>query len=158
MHGYYRALKVSTDASSDDIRLAYAMAKQEVAGPALKRVERAFEVLNDPARRKEYDAEGISKFDPLKSPWTLVAALAVLVGAIALLWIPDIRMRNRRFQAGQTLYGIQTRQEFGTVIRAESAHAFPDGIAAPGYLVRLAGSGEEKWFPAVDLQASAEAR
>jgi len=158
VRGYYRALKVSPEVPQEEVRLAYAMAKQNAAGPQLKRIELAFEVLNSREKRKQYDTEGIAKFNPLKSPWTLVGAIVVLVASVLLLWIPEIRMRGKRFQPGQTLVETSTRREFGVIVRVESTHRFPEGITAPGYLVRLAEGGEERWFPAIDLQASCETR
>lgn len=156
--GHYRALKVNPAADVEEIRLAYAMAKQTATGPYLRRVEDAYEVLKDARRRAAYDrlggAPSIDWGKYLKSPWTLVVCVAILSAAIALIWVPDIRMRSKHFQAGQVLTLIGSGSEFGEVVRVDPAHRFPQGLVAPAYLVRLAGGSEERWYPEVDLQST----
>ncbi len=154
--GYYRALKVSPEASVDEIRLAYAMAKQNAAGPYLARLEKAYDVLKDRESRAAYDAEGQQRTNYLRNPLTLVACIVVLVAAFALLWLPGIRLRQKTFLTGQELVTISTRAPFGEVLRYKPRHEFANGARGPAYLVRLAATGAERWFPAIDLQVTCE--
>jgi curved DNA-binding protein CbpA len=154
--GYYRLLKVSRMADIDEIRLSYAMAKQNAEGPYLAKLEKAYETLKIPQTRAKYDAEGIRQTDLLRSPFTLAAAIVVLIGAIVVLWLPEIQMRMKRFEPGQELVSASTRQQFGTVVNYDPAYQFPGGNRGPAYLVRLTDGSQEKWFPAIDLQATCE--
>jgi curved DNA-binding protein CbpA len=155
--GYYRLLKVSPETSADEIRLAFAMAKQNAAGPHLQKMEEAYEVLKDKESRAAYDAEGQGqRASYLRNPLTLVACIVVLAASIALLWLPDLRLRQKSFQTGQELVTIGTRAPFGEVVRYNPRHEFANGTSGPAYLVRLAETGAERWFPAIDLQATCE--
>ncbi|MCI0548625.1 MAG: hypothetical protein L0027_15240 [Candidatus Rokubacteria bacterium] len=156
--GYYRALKIAPDASPDEIRLAYAMVKTTSEGPHLRRIEQAYQTLKDPRRRAAYDKEGQPRFDPLKSPITLVAAVAVLIAVFIWLWLPEINLRRKSFRPGQTLVEIRTGRTFGEVTRYEVRHSFPGGVTGPAYLVKLDGGGSERWFPARDLQTTCNGR
>ena len=157
--GHYKILKVSPEAGADEVRLAYAMAKQNASGPYLQKLEAAYEALKDPKRREAYDGEGVPEGTPiLKNPITLVVAIAILIGAIAFLWVPDIRMRSRKFEAGQTLVKMGTSRPFGKVIQVDRSHQFNAGPAMTGYLVELAENGRRVWLPAIDLQATCETR
>lgn len=157
--GHYRALKVSADAEADEIRLAYAMAKQNATGPYLQKIDAAYEVLKNPASREAYDKEGLSKgLDFMKSPITLLAAIAVLAVVIFFLWLPGIQMRSKKFEAGQVLVRKASGREFGKVIRVDPSHPFGAGVTTTGYLVELADGGRQVWLPAIDLQATCEAQ
>lgn len=156
--GYYRLLKVAPDAPQDELSLAAAMAKSS-ASPALqKRIDEAYKVLRDPKKRAAYNMEGIRGFEPLRSPATLVAAVVILIGIFVWLWLPEIRKRNKSFSTGQTLVETRTNRVFGEVIRFEARHEFPGGVTAPAYLVKLGEHGSERWFPAIDLQATCDVR
>lgn len=156
--GYYRVLKVAPDAPQNELSLAAAMAKSTATAAQQRRIEEAFNVLKDPRKRAAYDREGIRAFEPLKSPVTLVVAVALLIAAFVWFWLPEIRMRSKSFNPGQTLVETRTSRVFGEVVRYESNHAFPGGVRAPAYLVRVGTGGPERWFPAIDLQATCEAR
>lgn len=155
---YYRVLKVSPEADHDEIKLAYAMAKQNAAGPYLAKLDEAWDVLKDRNKRAAYDAEGLEKTNYFRHPATLLAAIAVLVVVFVTLWLPGIQMRNKKYGPGQELVTVAGRQPFGTVVRFERQHSFPGGVTAPAYLVRMAGTGSEQWLPEIDLQASCAAR
>jgi len=156
--GYYRVMRVRPDCSLDEIRLAYAMAKQNATGPYLEKLEEAYETLKDDKKRAAYDAEGLQGVNYLQNPLTLTAAIVVLIVVFIFLWLPDIRLHGKSFQPGQQLSTASTRAPFGSVVRYDPSHTFPNGTRGPAYLVRLADSGIEQWFPAVDLQASCEQR
>jgi curved DNA-binding protein CbpA len=156
LKGYYRLLKVSPEAPVDEIRLAYAMVKQEAVGPYLKRLEAAYRILKDPKAREAYDKEGLSTFNPLKSPATLVVSIVLLITIFFWLWLPQINLRRKSFSPGQTLVEMRTGREFGRVVSYESSHAFPGGATSPAYLVRMGETGSERWIPAIDLQATCD--
>src|SRR5262245_40639890 len=158
LKGYYKLLKVSVEAGQDEIRLATAIAKQNAAGPYLRRIEEAWGVLSVPKRRQEYDALGHERPNPLKSPWTLVACIAILIGVFLWLYAPEIAMHRKTFSAGQRLMDSRTRQEFGTVVQVDQNHRFPNGEVRVGYLVRTADGGQDRWYPAIDLQSTVIAR
>jgi curved DNA-binding protein CbpA len=155
--GHYRILKVATDAGVEEIRLATAMAKQNAAGPYLRKIEEAWETLSVAERREAYDRMGLDRPNPLKSPYTLAACVALLIGAFVWLYLPEIRMRSKTFAAGQTLIEVHTGREFGQVLERSTSHLFPQGVRAPAYLVRMAAGGD-RWLPAADLQATCDAR
>lgn len=156
--GYYRLLKIAPESSHEDIRLAYAMARTQVEGQSLRRLEEAYKVLKNPKTRAAYDKEGLRQFEPLRSPVTLVAAVVLLIVSFVWLWLPEIQMRRKSFRSGQTLVEIRTGRVFGEVVRYETRHEFPGGMTAPAYLVKLGESGTERWFPAIDLQATVNAQ
>jgi curved DNA-binding protein CbpA len=158
LQGHYRVLKVASDASLDEIRLSYAMAKQNASGALLKRIEDAFEALKDQDRRSTYDREGLEGSDLLRKPVTLAAAFGLLVIILAAVYGPGILRGMKSFREGQRVSDARTGHEFGTVIRYEPSHHFPQGSTLPAYLVRMAGTGEERWFPAYDMQASLDGR
>ncbi len=152
--GYYRLLKIARDASADEIRLAYAMAKTTSEGSQLKRLEDAYEVLKNPKRRAAYGKEGQRVVEPLKSPITLVIAVVALIGVFLWLWLPEINLRRKQFRAGQTIVEIRSGRPFGEIVRYEGNHSFPGGGSGPAYLVKVGGTGSERWIPAIDLQAT----
>ncbi len=155
LKGYYRLLKIAPDASADEIRLAYAMAKTTSEGPHLRRLEDAYEVLKNPKRRAAYDKEGQrTTIEPLKNPVTLVIAVVVLVAVFLWLWLPDINLRRKHFRAGQTIVEIRSGRPFGEIVRYEGNHPFPGGSSGAAYLVKVGSTGSERWFPAADLQAT----
>jgi curved DNA-binding protein CbpA len=157
--GHYRALKIAPGSGIDDIRLAYAMAKQTASGPYLEKLTKAYNVLKDSKRREAYDAEGQSSgIEVMKSPITLVVALVILIVTVTILWLPEIQLRGKKFQSGQTLVEISSGREFGTIVQIDSSHQFGSGQPTTGYLVQLAGNGSERWFPAIDLQATCNSR
>lgn len=156
--GYYRVLKVSVDAGPDEIRLATAIAKQNASGPHLRRVDEAWGTLSVLRRRQEYDAMGLERPNPLKSPYTLVVCIVILLGIFFWLYAPAMAMRRKTFSAGQTLVDMRTRQEFGTVVQVDENHRFPNGEVLVGYLIRSAGGGADHWYPAIDLQSTMNAR
>jgi curved DNA-binding protein CbpA len=158
LKGYYRLLKIASDASPDEVRLAYAMAKSTAEGPHLRRIEDAYAVLKDPRKRAAYDKEGQKSFEPLKSPATLAVAAAALIGVFVWLWLPEINLRRKSFRPGQTLVEIRSGRPFGEVVRYEASHSFPGGSSGPAYLVKLGTTGSERWFPAIDLQATCDGR
>ena len=158
VRGYYKVLKVSPEAPPDEIRLAYAMSRQNAAGPHLARIERAFETLKDAGKRAAYDREGLRRPNPLKSPYALPVCVAVLIIVLGVLYLPGLLRGRRTFRDGQTLLDVRTGREFGVVVRSESAHRFPQGTVAPAYLVRPAAGGQERWYPASDLLASCEGK
>jgi len=157
--GFYRILKITPEASADEIRLAYAMAKQSAEGPYLQKLHAAYEVLKNPAAREAYDKEGLSQsLDFMRSPLTLVVAVAILAAVLYWMWLPGIRMHGKKFQAGQTLVRTSSGSEFGKVIRVDPSHRFGDSPATTAYLVELAETGKQVWLPAIDLQATCDAR
>ncbi len=156
--GFYRIIRVDPEASPDEIRLAYAMAKQNAAGAYLKRIDEAYGALKDPGRRAEYDHQGHARANPLKSPYTLAGSIAALVLVLAVVFVPAMSRRLRSFSAGKALVDARSGRAFGVVVRHEEAHAFPQGGSSPAYLVRLAANGEERWYPARDIQETCEAR
>lgn len=158
LKAYYRLLKIAPDASPDEVRLAYAMARSTAEGTQLRRIEKAYEILRNPKRRAAYDKEGQKNLAPLKSPLTLGIALAALIGIFVWLWLPEISLRRKSFRAGQTLVEIRSGRTFGEVVRYDPGHSFPDGVTGPAYLVKMGTSGSERWFPAIDLQATCEGR
>ena len=156
--GYYRILRVSPEASHDEIRLAHAMAMQGLSGPQLRRLEQAYGVLKNPESRAAYDKERLKKEWSFSSPLTLLIAVAVLVIVFMWVWLPGIRMHGKTFRAGQSLVEIRTGRQFGQVVKFESHHSFPEGVNGPGYLVKMGTGSQERWFPAIDLQATCNAR
>lgn len=158
LKGHYRILKVSPGASPDEIRLSYAMVRQNASGGLLKRVEEAFETLKDAERRAAYDREGLEGSKILKNPATLGGAIALLVLILAVIYGPAVARGMKSFRQGQTLVETRTGRDFGVVVAHEEAHRFPPGVTAPAYLVRMAGTNEERWFPAYDLQSSCNTR
>ena len=158
LEGHYRILKISPDASPDEIRLSYAMAKQNASGSLLKRIEEAFDILRDPDRRSAYDREGLEGSDVLRKPATLAAILALLLITLAAVYGPEILRGMKTFKEGQKVSETRTGREFGTVLRFDPAHRFPQGSTLPAYLVRMAETGEDRWFPAYDMQASLDSR
>lgn len=155
--GYYRILRVSPEATHDEIRLAHAMAMQGVSGPHLRRMEQAYGILKSPKSRAAYDKERLRRERPFFSPRTLLIAVAVLVVVFLWLWLPGIRMHGKTFRAGQSLVEIRTGRQFGQVMKYESHHSFPEGMNGPGYLVKVGTGDQERWFPAIDLQATCNA-
>src|SRR5882672_5249010 len=101
LKGYYRTLKVSPGAGTDEIRLSYAMVRQNASGPFLKRVEEAFETLKDAERRASYDREGLEGTQVLKKPGTLAGALVVLVATLAIVFVPGLLRGMKTFRQGQ---------------------------------------------------------
>jgi curved DNA-binding protein CbpA len=156
--GYYRLLKVSVDAGPDEIRLATAIAKQNATGPHLKRIDEAWGALSVPRLRQQYDSMGLERPNPLKSPWTLVVCAVILAGIYFWLYAPGIAMRSKTFTVGQMLVDIRTRQEFGIVVQVDQNHRFSNGEVRVGYLVRAASGGSDRWYPAIDLQSTMNAR
>ena len=156
--GYYRILKVDPGVGVDEIRLAAAIAKQNAAGPHLKKIDEAYDVLSNTKSREIYDKEGLERPNLLKSPLTLAVCAMILILAILLLWIPTMKLHGKTFTAGQTLVETRTGKEFGTVVRADHDHLFSQGIMAPAYLVRPADGAPERWYPAIDLQRMCDAR
>src|SRR6266850_1619431 len=127
LKGHYRTLKVSSDASPDEIRLSYAMAKQNASGSLLKRIEEAFETLRDQDRRSVYDREGLEGSDILRKPATLAAALGLLLVTFAAIYGPGILRGMKSYREGQSVVETRTGREFGTVVRYEASHRFPQG-------------------------------
>ncbi|MBI3450344.1 MAG: hypothetical protein HY049_15695 [Acidobacteria bacterium] len=158
LKGYYRILKVSPEAPPDEIRLSYALVRQDANGPHLKRIEEAYETLKDPAKKAAYDREGFERPDPLKSPVTLAATVVVFIAILAAIYGPGYLRSRKSFQPGQTLVDVASGREFGSVVRFEDSHRFPQGSSTPAYLVRMPGAEGERWYPAYDLQASCEGR
>jgi curved DNA-binding protein CbpA len=158
LKGYYRTLKVSPGVEIDEIRLSYAMVRQNASGPHLKRVEEAFETLKDSTRRAAYDMEGLEGTKIFKQPSTLAAAAALLVLIIAVVYGPGLLRGMKTFKQGQTLVETRTGRPFGVVVQYEDSHQFPQGGSAPAYLVRMAGSAELRWLPSYDLQSICDGR
>jgi len=158
LKGYYRALKVSPEAPPDEVRLSYALVRQGAAGPYLKKIDEAFETLRDPARRAAYDQQGHRKAGKPNKTAILAGALSLLVLVLAVVYGPGFLRGLKSFREGQTLVEIRTGREFGVVVRYDGSHAFPQGSTLPAYLVRLAASGDERWFPAYDMQAACKGR
>jgi hypothetical protein len=153
--GYYRILKVATDAPQEELGLAFAMARSTAApGPALRRLEEAYETLKDPRKRAAYDKEDSRNFEPLKSPVTLVVSVVLLIALFVWFWLPEIQKRSKSFRSGQTLVEMRTGRVFGEVVRYERNHSFPGGVTGAAYLVKVGTGGPERWFPAIDLQAT----
>ena len=72
MRDYYEVLGVSRDAGADEIKRAYRQLARryhpdisgDERGSVFVEVARAYEVLNDPDRRRSYDARLLSAADP----------------------------------------------------------------------------------------------
>jgi len=158
LKGYYRTLKVRSDASAEEIRLSYAMARQDAAGPFLRKIDEAFDTLRDATRRTAYDRQGLEGRQALKRPSTLAGAMALLAVVVAGVYGPELLRGLKKFRPGQTLVEARTGREFGEVVRFEDSHRFPQGGSAPAYLVRIAGSKDQRWLPAYDVQAVCDGR
>lgn len=164
--GYYRTLRVSTDAGDDEIRLSYALLKQNFdegsRDPRWLAAQKAYDVLRVPARRREYDTQqsrrggGGMKLDiklNLNSPKLLATCCGLLLAIFVLIWYPLYGARFRSFTAGDHLVDLKG-QEFGTVVQVEEMHTFPTGAAGPGYLIEKSDTRQLQWIPALDVQGA----
>src|SRR5262245_24237800 len=100
LKGHYRILKVSSEVSSDELRLSYALVRQDATGPLAKRIEEAYETLKDPARKAAYDREGLEGPEPMKSPITLAAAVVALTAVLAVAYGPAYLRSRKSFRPG----------------------------------------------------------
>ncbi len=166
--GYYRSLGVATDAGDDEIRLSYALLKQNfdeaTNDPRWLAAQNAYDILRVPARRREYDAQeargriGKSKRGRgasinLHNPKLLAVCCGLLLAVFVLVWVPLYGARFRSFTVGNKLVDLKG-QPFGVVVQAEEMHSFPGGHAGPAYLIELNDSRLLQWYPALDLQGT----
>ena len=166
--GVYRALRVATDASDDEIRLSYALIKQNFEqgsrDPRWLAAQRAYDTLRVPGRRREYDQQQLRGRRGLKininfkkvnldNPKLLAACCGILMAIFVLVWYPLYGARFRSFSPGDRLVDLKGR-DFGVVVQAEEMHSFPGGPSGPGYLVERNDTRALQWYPALDLQGS----
>ena len=169
--GLYAALNVSPDASRQGIRLAHGFFKN-----AYKRGQRtldismirlAFETLDDPAKRRQYDAGGSSGSglltrrggtSRLNSVPLLVMLAGVFLVIIGLALGPNLAARFVTFETGSELYWRETSKPLGSVLEYAEAHAFEDGRTSSAYRIQLVSGGEPLWLPAPDLNLNCKAR
>ena len=160
--GFYRILMLETDASEEQVQLAYEMLCEmpaEQASRSRSEIERAYAVLKNPSSRATYDR---LETTPLKKrrEWVhlddvrvLAACVTTLVAILLCVWLPLYGSRFRTFTAGDQLVDLNGHS-FGVVVQSDERHTFPGGIAVPAYLVELSASKDLRWFPTTDLQAA----
>lgn len=160
--GYYRLLQVETEATREQIQLAYERLEElppAQRGALWSEITRAYTVLISPAGRRAYDQVETQRLRIRHRPQLLndVRVLAVcavlLVGILGFVWVPLYGSRLRSFSPGDALVTTHG-QPFGTVVKTEERHTFPTGLSAPAYLVAVHGSGDLRWFPMNDVKAS----
>jgi hypothetical protein len=160
--GYYAALRISPDASAEEIRLAFVMLKQEYENGGRTphpRVRAAYEVLKDPGERAAYDA-GPPSHNPLKRPdgTSRLESVPLLIGLVGLLIAllvytlgPTIQVHFTQFQVGDELYWTATSQPFGVIEEYAEEYSFPDGTSMAAYRIRSESGEGPAWYPAKDL-------
>jgi curved DNA-binding protein CbpA len=163
---YYAVLNVSPGASAQEIKLAYEFLKRahHAGGKVndIPRVLTAWEVLSDPAKRKEYDEGGETNAGKLRqalkavraglgSKAALVVATVAFVALVGLLFAPGWVTQLRSFSPGDHLVWKANGAPIGRVVTYEPNHEFPGGVRAAGYRIQK-DSGEPVWMPARDLQ------
>jgi hypothetical protein len=167
--GYYAALGLSPGANEIEIGMAFRARKRAYLERRIsldiKKVQAAYEILRNPAKRKAYDegqVEGgaplsvrlpaMSKLATGRRLW-IAAASILLLGAVLVLAKHGATVRGTfvRFEAGDALVDIHTGTALGQVTRVEAGHVFPNGGKTRAYQVDLE-TGESKWFPAKDLE------
>ena len=160
--GFYKALLLETDASKEQIQLAYEMLcelPQDKMGATRGEIERAYAALIVPASREAYDRLETTPLKVAKVKFSLndgrllAACVGLLVLILVFVWVPLYGSRFRSFSPGDQLT-IADGRPFGTIVQTEDRHEFPGGGVATGYLVELSGSREMRWYPANDLRAT----
>lgn len=160
--GYYNALRLEPDASSEQIQLAYEMLTEvsdEERGLTMAEVERAYRILSNPISRMSYDRVQTSpqKYIVAKrlldDARILVVSVLLLVGVLAFVWYPLYGDRFRSFSAGDRLVDL-AGHEFGVVVQSSSTHTFPNGAEAEAYLIEMNGTGKLRWLPADDIRST----
>jgi len=156
--GHYAVLKVSHDATDDEIRLAYEMvrlARKEKGRRVPGEIQAAYDVLGDRERRKTYGkkpARDDRRFKVnLNSVPLLLTLLVLFVGIIVFALAPVIMAHFVTFEDGDSLYWKQSLKPLGVVREFESDHRFEGGAQASAYRIEHT-SGTTAWYAAVDLQ------
>jgi hypothetical protein len=168
--GYYAALGLSPGANEIEIGMAFRARKRAYLERRIsldiKKVQAAYEILRNPAKRKAYDEGQVEAgASPLRARlpsmselatgrrlW-IAAASVLLLGAV-LVWAQHgatVRGTFVRFETGDALVDIHTGAALGEVTRVEGDHVFPNGGKTRAYQVDLE-TGGSKWFPAKDLE------
>ncbi|HET6372156.1 MAG TPA: hypothetical protein VFG76_02540, partial [Candidatus Polarisedimenticolia bacterium] len=113
----------------------------------------------NPASRQAYDR---SETLPLKrrratsrlnDPRLLAACVTLFIGILAFVWLPLYGSRFKTFETGDRLLD-RSGFSFGVIVQSEEQHTFEGGVVAPAYLVKTAATGELRWFPMGDIQAT----
>jgi len=156
--GYYAILRISPDASQQEIRLAYEFQKQAYKDGRkdlkIGQIQAAYETLSDTERREIYDRGGSSRPDGksrLHSVPLLVTLTLVFLGVLAFAVGPIIMAHFTTFEAGDELYWKRTKKPFGTVLAYDPQHEFETGAAMPAYQIEISSDQDPAWFPARDL-------
>ncbi|MFQ5701886.1 MAG: hypothetical protein ACE5HU_08600 [Acidobacteriota bacterium] len=161
--GYYRLLRLDTDATAEEIQLAFEMLGEwsdEMRGAPMAQIERAYRALINPASRRTYDlvcTAPSQQAEPRRGrldDWRVLAAcLVVFLGIILFVWAPMLTTRFKSFSPGDHLLD-QADQPFGVVVKSSDLHTFSANISSEAYLIRLDGSGDSRWFPAKEIRAT----
>ena len=170
---HYDVLEVSRSATRVEIERCYLDKKRggQLSGPELWALERAYSTLCDPNQKRRYDSDLDSGALALKQPppkpgeapptassgrapaarkWNLnqprllAAALVAFALAFAFVLWPYLGWRLQSFAVGTDLITATDQKPYGQVLEYRSDHAFPGGITAPAYRLRLP-SGAEAW-------------
>lgn len=160
-HGYYRALRLTPEATRREIQLAYEMLTEvsdEERGATRAQVERAYAILVKPSSRKDYDrictstGRAVATRRPLDDWRVLAACFVLLVGILGFVWVPLYGDRLKSFDPGDRLID-RKGAPFGVVVEIADAHPFPSGVTTAGILIDLSDGTGPRWFPASDIRA-----
>jgi len=153
---YYEVLNLQPGASPSEVKLAYTFLKNAcVRDPRLEkdRIEEAYDFLQDPTQKDDYDIAVVLATSPRNRSTNLGVIVVVALLLFAGFVFPGfLRPGPEPFMTGQELVSNARKTPLGEVIREEEGHRFPNGLTGPAYLVR-GEDGTERWYPKSDIEA-----
>jgi len=142
---YFKVLGVKPSAGADEINAAYYSLQYQCrhlldGGKHLKEVEHAHGMLRsyfkNPGKYRQAGRVKSTRRGPNFKAYCASGIIALLLLALVLQSLPEIRARFVNFEEGEVLFWKQDDALFGTMIAFESSHGFKNGRSLPAYAIK----------------------